>query len=268
VVGKENIENICLSSTSDLSFIKKEDVVVLRSIDRDLTKYLLEAKKKIGFNSIIEDFETINICYDKGGIKENLSSNLIDVPKTYKLEEVEEGKTYFVKPYYGLDSNLVDLRSVCKSSRDVLNKCLDIRNRGERAIIEEYIEGKEYTCSLIRKGESFKAYLMNIEVENEYGIQTSDVKKFMKGISNTSISYCSRATDKNLEDIAIKVANAIGVKYYARVDFRVNKKGTPYVIDVNIFPGLGLCSHMYRSVMLQENKSYKDFFYEILETAD
>ncbi len=102
------------------------------------------------------------------------------------------------------------------------------------ALIEEFIEGKEYTvlvCSINKKeviafppaeiifpeGESFKHFNLKWKKHNSL--------KYIS-VSNTELS-------EKLKNYSIAIYKQLQGNGYARFDFRVDRKGTIYFIELN-----------------------------------
>ncbi len=111
-------------------------------------------------------------------------------------------------------------------------------------MITEYIEGKEFTVGVIGNEENISVLpileidfsnipnhlnkFYSFEVKVRYGDQTiyhipARIKK---------------ETKNNIEKVAIKAYRALSMRDYARVDFRLDENGIPYVLEINSLPGL------------------------------
>ena len=72
---------------------------------------------------------------------------------------------------------------------------------------------------------------------------------------NTPRSFDFSATDKNLvqnlENIALQCWHIFGLKGYARVDFRVDKNNSPFILEINpnpcISPDAGFSAALERA---------------------
>lgn len=262
VVGRENISVFCAKDGETFDFLTADDVVLLRSGDRMMVNRLLARQGDVGFKSTIELPDTIEYAYDKAKIKDILTAHGINTPKLYFLPEVVDGKSYFVKPMFGEDSKEIYLQSVCHTRSEVEYNTERLLGKSIIPMIEEYIDGVDCTVAVIKDNATgeVKTYAIDIEVDNKYGIQTQEVK-------SGTVAYCQPTATPSVNEIAKKAFNAIGAKHYLRIDFRISKDGVPYLIDLNIFPGFGIAGYMYRSLMLTQNKSYRDFIMDILNSA-
>ncbi|MGC8852871.1 MAG: D-alanine--D-alanine ligase family protein [Hydrogenobacter sp.] len=109
-----------------------------------------------------------------------------------------------------------------------VRKVLDI---SQKALIEEYIEGRDITVGILKD-----QVLPPLEVRPKRNIYDYE-SKYTKGMSD----YVFLEDDdliKKLQDIALKVHKYLELKDISRIDFRVSKDGTPYVLEANTIPGM------------------------------
>lgn len=120
-----------------------------------------------------------------------------------------------------------------------------IRRYGAPALIEQYIDGREFGVSI---------------VENK-GLQALPVvEAVFRGPSNQPriIDYAAKWSDQGgragvdlicpapaaaplidtLRSLSITAGRALGIRGYARVDFRVNRRGQPFILEVNPNPDI------------------------------
>jgi D-alanine-D-alanine ligase len=101
------------------------------------------------------------------------------------------------------------------------------------ALIEEFIDGKEYTVGILAG-----RVLPIVEIAPEGGFYDYH-HKYTKGMTNY---YCPADVSERLESLmsesAMQLFNACGCKGYARVDFRVDAEGRYYCLEINTLPGM------------------------------
>ena len=101
------------------------------------------------------------------------------------------------------------------------------------AIIEEFIEGREITVSIL--GDEV---LPIIEIKPNDGIY--DYKsKYTKGASNYLCpANISESKSEEIKNIAIKIHQLSNCKVYSRVDFRLDKNNKCWLLEINTLPGM------------------------------
>ena len=118
-------------------------------------------------------------------------------------------------------------------------------------IIEEFINGREFNVSIV-DGASGPQLLPMAEIVFEN--YTADLHKIIDykakwdeqsfEYKNTVRRYDFPASDrkllKALEEISLKVWAGFDLRGWARIDYRVDTNGNPFVVDVNANPDLSL----------------------------
>ena len=249
VLGKDNVRLAVVDEGDDLSFVNPSDVILLRTA----SKKLLDTIERKGIKSTAERYEAYETIRDKSRLAKFLQEHEIQVPQQFSIDEVEDGKVYFVKPRYGSDSFGITIHSICFSRSEVEEELEYQKSQGFESVIEEFIEGVDCTVACCwPMEEKFLTAAIEVECEETKSIQTRDCKVGFK-------EYCSAALNsEELECVAREVFDALELKHHARIDFRRDKNGNVYVIDVNLLPGLGPLDHFAKCFLLTENFSYAD----------
>lgn len=250
----------CACQDDDFSFLKKDDVVLMRTRDENINKKVADAQVKIGFKSTLESPLTNHLTHDKNAVKTLLRQIYAPFPETINLFNVTENRKYFVKPLYGENSTGIDESSICNSKEEVLSKYTSLLESGIKPMIEYYIEGFDVTTSVFKTGENGSLEICSVvtEANNKHNLQTADTKK---NFSFTAVKYQNTFVDM----VAKKIFDAIGAKHYLRIDFRIAKE-LPYVIDINMIPGLAPDGYM-SICMKSHGVEYLDFIRKVVGTA-
>jgi len=106
-------------------------------------------------------------------------------------------------------------------------------------ILEKFIEGEEYTVPVLGNGTQARP-LMVIprHIEKKTTLSCHIFEKVPQGKVELVESALDDKLDARLNGLAIKAYQALGCRDFARVDFRVDKKRKPYLIDINPLPSL------------------------------
>ncbi len=101
------------------------------------------------------------------------------------------------------------------------------------ALIEEYIEGREFTIAILGG-----KVLPVVEIAPEGGFYDYH-HKYTKGMTQY---FCPAEIEPRLESLmmesALQLFNACACKGYARVDFLVDAEGKYYCLEINTLPGM------------------------------
>jgi len=112
-----------------------------------------------------------------------------------------------------------------------LKKALDeLLKTRDKVLVEEFIEGSDYTVGLL-KGKPLPV----IRVEPKKGLYDYE-SKYTKGL--TEYFFEEGELARRLQELALKLWEALGLRDFARIDFRVSPEGEPYFLEVNTIPGL------------------------------
>jgi D-alanine-D-alanine ligase len=160
-----------------------------------------------------------------------------------------------VKPAREDASTGIWLRSVVRTPRELGARVAEVHARYQQPVlVEEFIDGRELYVSLVGNGEALTALPMH-EVDfsdmpaGAPRIVTYDGKWVPSSQEYKGTRSVRAVVDEALAARCAAAARAaffaLELSDYARVDLRVAKDGTPYVIDVNpncdLSDGAGVC---------------------------
>lgn len=258
------IDIYCAGQDEDFSFLKKDDIAVIRTRDENISNNLRAAQGRIGFKSTVESPQTRILMLDKCVVKSLFNQYGIPCPKTIAEDKVVDGYAYFVKPKFGENSIGIDDNSLCTTAAQVKAKCQSLRDLGMQPIVEEYIDGFDVTASVICMKGSNGVRVDAIKDVTDCAFQTFEDKD---GFINDPTKPCGVTAydDKRLDSIARCVFSILRTKHYMRIDFRV-RDGVPYVIDVNMIPGLAPNGYMSRCLSAH-GVEYHDMVRMVVESA-
>ena len=128
-----------------------------------------------------------------------------------------------------------------------------IRTYRQDVIIEEYIDGRELNCAILGQTPLPVSEIKFSGLPADLPKIVTYDGKWMDGsiYYNNTVPKCPAKLSKNLkqkvEETALSAFNAMNCRDYARVDLRVNKKGIPFVIEVNPNPDISRDSGFARA---------------------
>lgn len=259
-LGRDSIKLAVVDETDSLDFVSEDDIVLLRTA----SKLLVDTIRKKGVKTTAEDFNVYSLADDKLQMNRFLLSKGILASQHRSLDNIKEGIVYFVKPRFGSDSKGVTESSICTSREDVVKQVTVINHTcNGNAVIENFIDGKEYTVSVLNIGGYIYCFPIEVDCSGTHGIQTQ-LGKSLFSECGLSLEYDER---KELKALAERIFKELGIKHHARIDFRRDKDGKLYVIDVNLIPGLGPTGDLARCLLLSENYSYTDALKMVIASA-
>lgn len=160
---------------------------------------------------------------------------IIDQPND--IDKVKQHLNYpmFIKPSKAGDSLGIDENSVLYSKRDLLKKVVEIYNEYGPLLVEEYIEGREFTV-LVAANPDGKSCTVFKPVEyvfpegkafKTYSLKTSELHP------DCNFPCTDPVLEKELRAAAEKIFTGFNGVGYGRLDFRVNSKGEIYFLEIN-----------------------------------
>lgn len=202
----DKIKLICASQNIDFYF-PGTDVELIKC-----SKYSKEFKESLGVEIIISPINVIEIADDKYKTINFLKENGFHYPETFFPNEVDWDQIKFpliIKPKVGCRSIGVHLVNNKNEAESAINSLED-------PIVQEYIDGFEYTCTIaiyndivsdvlclrrdLRSGDTFRAFPVKSDVIEAY-----------------------------VKEIAIK----IGISGSCNFQLRLTKSGIPKLFEIN-----------------------------------
>jgi D-alanine-D-alanine ligase len=225
---------------------------------------------------------SLGLALNKRRAKEVLDFNGVAVPKAVLWEKDEPldlkrlEPPYIVKPVHEDGSTGIFEKSVTEDAENAEKLAQKIyKDYKQPALIEEYIDGREFTIFVLEK-----------EKPMVLAISEIDFSKFSKDKPRI-ISYRAKWDRKSrvyrdspivcpanvetelkikLEKISIAAFSALGCRDYGRVDIRVNKNNKPYVIEVNTNPDIAPESG-FEIAAKAADLTYKEFIGTVASNA-
>ena len=115
------------------------------------------------------------------------------------------------------------------------------KNYKQPALVEEFISGFEFTVPVLgnRNPEAMPVIQYMISGKEKLG----DAFYTFQNVVEKSVDYIcpakiSAAVARQLQDIAVRAYQSVGCRDFGRVDFRVDEKGNPFVLEINPLPNL------------------------------
>ena len=128
-------------------------------------------------------------------------------------------------------------------------------------IIEEYIEGREFTASILNN-----QILPIVEIIPKSKFYDYN-SKYTKGKCDYRVpAKISNDVQSNINKYALKLNKIIGCRHYSRVDLRVDNNDNIYLLEINTLPGMTDTSLFPKSA-LKYGLEYTDLIEEIITLA-
>lgn len=151
----------------------------------------------------------------------------------------------FVKPVKAGDSLGIDDKSLVHTIDELKIKVDEIIEEYGPVLVEEYIDGREFTIMIAANADNSKTAVTFLPVEyifpsgnqfKTYSLKTSELHP------DANIPVTDSAIEIQLRDAAQKIFRGFNGVGYARLDFRMNEKAELFFLEINF-----TCSVFYKS---------------------
>ncbi len=226
----------------------------------------------------------LGLCRDKIRMKKLLTFHDIPTPKwdyAYTVEDTIDPDLKYpliVKPGNALNSMGITNGSVVTNKVQLRKQIKRIIEELRRpALIEEYVEGEEFSVSILgTDDEDLRVLPLTRSVfkkmpKGKWNIYTEKEKQKLAGENkNIIVQYPLKNVSKKLEslltEIALDTYKTMRCRDYGRVEIRLDKDDNPYVLEINTNPFLDNPAHIFKSAEVTGMKT-GDLIEEIIRLS-
>jgi D-alanine-D-alanine ligase len=221
-------------------------------------------------------------CYDKSLIRGIAKEMDIPVADAFYIKpednvfEMNIGFPVIAKPNYGDSSFGITQKSVAYNVEELNDAIVKTRTKfgyDKPILVEEFLTGKDLTVGII--GNSPESYTVLPIIEEDYSqlpdhlpkicgyeakwLQESPYFKLLKSVE------CQLSPDTHKQIVAwcLKLAERLDCKDYVRLDWRLDSRGVPRLLEVNPNPGWCWDGHLAKMAAFK-GLSYAEMLQEIL----
>ncbi|MFH0772121.1 MAG: ATP-grasp domain-containing protein [Candidatus Omnitrophota bacterium] len=193
---------------------------------------------------------TLGLTLDKVMAKKILISHGILTPEFFEVSDLNDfnvpqmGFPLIVKPRYEGSSKGISDKSVVNDFRQLKKQVAwVIKNYKQPALVEKFINGREFTVPII--GNKRPVILPIVQIRIDDKLDLGELCYTFSRIRSDALSYVcpaqiSRVLDEKIKKTALEAYQAVECCDFGRVDIRVDKKGDPYVLEINPLPSLSM----------------------------
>ncbi|MDR0842311.1 MAG: ATP-grasp domain-containing protein [Acidobacteriota bacterium] len=184
-----------------------------------------------------------------------------------------------VKPVREDASLGVNNDSVCRTPDAVRRQVRYVHDvYRQEALVEEYIDGREFNVSVIGDPELAEPEVLAISEIDFSGMPETEHKivSYRAKWDEESLAYrgttpicparLSRKDEARIREVALQSYRVIGCRDYGRIDMRMDAAGNPYVLEVNPNPDLSPDAGFARAVRAA-GLSYPEIILGICQAA-
>jgi len=219
---------------------------------------------------------TLGLTLDKIMAKKVLISEGIPTPAFFQISDIGNlnsvgiGYPLIVKPKHEGSSKGISDKSIVKNRRELKNQAGRVlRTYKQPALVERFITGSEFTVPIIGNERPQALPVVQISIDGKTNL--GDLCYTFSRIKSDTLSYVcpARITSKlerKLKKVALKAYKAVECRDFGRVDIRVDKRGNPYVLEINPLPSLST-EDVFMVVAKHMKVSYNSLINRILDYA-
>ena len=151
--------------------------------------------------------------------------------------------------------------SIVRERSKLVSAVTRARAFGGDVLVERYVAGKEVTVGILGD-----RALATMEVIAKGEFHSWEVK-YTPGLEEFIVpAPISKKASDRVTELALAAARVVGIDGYARVDFRVDAKENPFLIELNTLPGLTSLSYLPK-MAAHAGIAYFDLVELILDSA-
>lgn len=234
---------------------------------------LLETR---GIPCVGADALSLGISLDKVVAKQVFLAEKIPTPRWFVVHDADTLTAsplpfpLIVKPRHEGSSKSLSEKSRVQSLEALKTQAeWLIRTYRQPALVEEFIAGTEFTVAVI--GNDPPEALPAVQIEMDGTTELGDRFYTFSRISAPGLVYrCPAAIppalEQTLRTLAVRAYQAIDCRDFGRVDFRVDRQGRPFVLEINPLPSLST-EDVFMTIANHLGISYPAMVQRILNTA-
>jgi len=168
----------------------------------------------------------------------------------------------FLKPLDSANGKGTDISSLVNNFEEFQRKLLSLsENFGQTVLVEEYLDGPEFTCALIKSN----SHGLNVSVmeitppQSKNGLSVPAEK-----VKEEKTEYSKMIS--NIRQMAIVVFHHLGIRDFCRIDIKTNRLGECFFVKADLVPGMAPGSSYFpRTCQAAQNMSYDKVVQLIIE---
>jgi D-alanine-D-alanine ligase len=223
------------------------------------------------------DPRCLTVCLDKPWAKKMVAAEGVATPNWRLINDEEELNKLswekfpaIVKPAHEGSSKGIRLSSVVDNMGRLQEELSRLLNAYRQpAMIEEFISGDEVTVGIIGNSPPKVIGMMRILPRKKEGrfVYSLEVKRdYLNLVDYECPPQLGGKVVSDIISASLKTFKCLGCRDFARIDFRVGADGTPYFLEINPLPGLGIYSDLV-IIALKTGWTYQGLIRAVFEAA-
>ena len=228
---------------------------------------------------------TTAIGLNKAWTKMALVYHGVSTPKFFvcqdlqEAEKINKGFPYILKPNEEGSSIGITEENLVHDKTQLHTKLNQmIKEYQQPILVEQFIEGREFSIGLLGRPEQDPEVLSILEIDFSKfpevgGVYGQRAKTVLDSLEHYICpAQIPQEMKKMLEQASLGIWYALEVKDFARIDFRMNKEGKLFFLEINPLPGMDFDTEendlsFYPYMAMKSGYSYDKLVRRLLESA-
>ena len=218
---------------------------------------------------------TLGLTLDKTTTKKVLLAEGIPTPRFVELTdpakawEVDLTYPLIAKLRYEGSSKGLRDTSLVRSAQELQRQVQWlVETYHEPVLIEEFIEGQEFTVAVIGNDPPEAQPVVQIRLDGilDLGRRFYTFAHIRSGADYVCPAPIPDALRDHLQTLALRTYRAVESRDFGRVDFRVDRRGQPYVLEINPLPSLST-EDVFTYIARVKGMTYEAILNRMLDAA-
>lgn len=228
---------------------------------------------------------TTAVGLNKGWAKKILVHHGIQTPAFFLCSNVKQaskitkGFPYILKPNEEGSSMGINEDNVVYDTAQLKAKLASmLKEYSQLILIEQFIQGREFSTGLLGRPGKDPEMLSVLEIDfskfpEVMGVFGQRAKTILDSLEHYICpAKIPKLLESRLKEISIKIWNALEIRDFVRIDYRMNEKGEIFFLEVNPLPGMDFDTvendlSFYPYMAMKTGYSYDDLIRRLLESA-
>ena len=134
--------------------------------------------------------------------------------------------------------------------------------------IEEFIEGEEFTVAVIgnESPDVYPVVQVALDGRTDLGRKFFTFAYLRTGADYVCPAPIAGPLARRMQELSVRIYEAVECRDFGRVDFRVDRQGNPYVLEINPLPSLST-EDVFNFIAKTRGMTHDQIINRILDTA-
>ncbi|MBC8483145.1 MAG: M20/M25/M40 family metallo-hydrolase [Thaumarchaeota archaeon] len=143
----------------------------------------------------------------------------------------------------------------------------EVKKYHQDALVEQFIPGREFAVGLIGNADSIEVLpIVEIDLQGDPDKIQTNVDKLKKPLDKICPAKLTKEQEEEMKRLCILAFKKLGINDFCRVDFRMDKDGHMYILELNSMASLGVQGSFVHSA-ITAGYSFESLINKLLDVA-